>query len=651
MSNSLTIERAEGAWAQREQLVSFAVDFIKESESQYSAIRQLWPRLYDLWRGTWTSRSAPHRNSVHIPLIFSALWADAARKAATSLNAYPICTFLGYGPDDQPVARKREALFTAQSKDDRIFEKQVDMILSAALYGRSVMQIGWRREQKMRIIEAVDRTPLTGKVVRSIRKGEIVMFDGPESRQIDLIDFFPQKGYRDIVDMPRAGRRYFLDLDEIRYLASQGIFDADEVRRMESEGGVNAGIVDASMANRRFQVRAGEDEEMARYNSKWNRPVECIDIWGVFPSELCPDGDTSRVLTVMNRRYLARYRPNPFWHGLKPFVSHAPMPDPHYFYAPGKAEIVAKLQIVANRYVNQSLDAADLMIDPMWFYDKGAGLRTSNLYSRPGKFIGVQGNPNNAVANFRHDLSGLTVADMKVAQMQGALERGTGIVDDAVAGLSGDSRQTAREFIGRREAAGTRLLLESRLYEETCLEPLANMFMALDRQFLELPVEVVILGDGALIDPVTQQPIPGSRENLEGFDLVANYAARALGASSALSKGMKQQNLIQLLTAMSSPLGQQAMGQINALNFFRGIFREFEIPNLNEIFTQAPLAGLMPPGVNGIGGVPTSGQIVQGAPIPGVSAGAMGQPPAIPMPGMPAPGSSQALLQPPVMAA
>ena len=188
--NYLTIERAQGAEAQREQLVSFATDFIKESESQYSAVRQLWPRLYDLWRGTWTARYAPHRNSVHIPLIFSALWADAARKAATSLNAYPICTFLGYGPDDQQVARKREGLFAAQAKDDRIFEKQVDMILSGALYGRSVMQVGWKRVQKTRIIEAVDRTPLTGKIVRSIRKGDIVMFDGPESRQIDLLDFF-----------------------------------------------------------------------------------------------------------------------------------------------------------------------------------------------------------------------------------------------------------------------------------------------------------------------------------------------------------------------------------------------------------------------------------------------------------------------------
>lgn len=622
MSNYLTIERAVGPEAIRDQMVSFALDFVKESEAHYSALRQMWPRLYDLWRGTWTARNAPHRNSVHIPLIFSALWADASRKAATSLNSFPIVTFLGYGPDDMPLARKREALFAAQSKDDKIFIKQVDMILSAALYGTSVMQVGWRRDEKMRVIETIDRAPLSGQIVRTIKKGKVVMFDGPESRQIDLLDFFPSVGYRTIEEMPRVGRRYYLDIDDVRYLAAQGVFDKAEVARMEREGGVNAGIVDTGLSVRRFQARTGMDDEQARFMSKWNRPIECIDVWGVVPSELCPDGVFDRVITVLNRRYLGRNRPNPYWHGMKPFLSHSPMPDPHYFYSPGKAEIVAKLQIVANRYVNQSLDAADLMIDPMWFYDRGAGLRTSNLYSRPGKYIPVNGNPQNVIAPMIRDLSGLTVADQKVSQMNDAIQRGTGVVDDAVAGMSGDSRQTAREFIGRREAAGTRLLLESRLYEETLLEPLANMFMALDRQFLELPVEVLILGDGARIDPVTNMPMPGSRERLDGYDLVANYAARALGASSALSKGMKQQNLLSLLQAMASPLGQQAMGQINAVNFFRGIFREFEIPNINEIFQQSPMLSALAnqaSGGMGVQGVPTSGQIIQGLPIPALA--------------------------------
>jgi hypothetical protein len=371
------------------------------------------------------------------------------------------------------------------------------------------------------------------------------------------------------------------------------------------------------------------DENTLRFLDKYNRPIEILEYWGYVPSELSPDGVLKRVITIANRRYLFRNRPLPFWHNALPFLEYSPTPDPHYFWAPGKAEIVEKIQITGNRYLNQTLDAADLVIDPMWFYDRGAGLNTKNLYAKPGRFIPVDGNPNEAVAPLQANLQSLLLGDQKVAQMRELGNMGTGIVDDAIAGLEGADRQTAREFIGRREAAGTRLLLESRLYEECFLERLANMFIALDKQFLEPPIEVLILADSAMFDPVTGAPIMGSRETLSHYDLVPNYAARAVGATSALSKGMKQQNLIQLLTAMASPLGQMVMGQINVLNFWRGIFREFEVPNLNEIFQPGAAGGagtnlnqfvqnLQQNGMKGgINSVPSSGQIVQGINLPG----------------------------------
>ncbi len=611
------IQRAVGAVAYREQMVNLVIDHMRYSEQHFNAIRARWPRLYDLWRGTWSGRFHPHKNNVHIPLIFSAVWADAARKAATSLNNYPTVSFLGYGQDDMPTARKREALISAQMKDDNLFLKQVDLIVSANLYGTAVIQVGWKRDKRMRVIEQIDRMPLSGKVVRSLRKGEVVMFDGPQTEEIDLLDFFPQPAVKRLQNMKWVVRRYFLDLDDARYLASEGVFDKAELSRMEREGGVSATGASLDLSVRRFQTRVGMDDETARFMDKYARPIEILELWGDVPSELSPDGQLQRVVTVANRRYLFRNRPNPYWHGALPFISFSPTPDPHYFYAPGKAEIVEKLQIVGNRYLNQSLDAADLMIDPMWFYDRGAGLVTRNLYSRPGRFIPVNGNPSQVVSPLIPNLQGLTVADNKISQVREFLQMGTGIVDDAVAGLQGNDRQTAREFVGRREAAGTRLLLESRIYEEILLEPLANMFVALDKQFLDLPVEVLILGDAAQIDPVTNMPIPASRETLDGYDLTANYAARALGATMGLSKDMKQNNLMQLLQALSSPLGQSLMGQINAVNFFRGIFKEFDVPNINEIFQTNPMLNSMmmqASGGQGMGAIPSSGQVAAQGP-------------------------------------
>lgn len=624
---SFTIEKATGGDNYRLQTIEVVVSRMKLSEMYFTGVRQRFPRIYDLWRGTWTGRFHPHKNNAHIPLIFSAIWADAARKASTSLAIWPIVSFVGYGTDDAPTARKREALISAQMKDDNAFLKQVDNLVSADLYGVSVQQVGWKRKEEYKIIESVDRLPLSGRIIKTMKKGKIVTFDGPITEQVDLLDFYPQPGKKRVEEMDWVIRRLFLDLDDCRYLAQQGTFDKGELARLEREGGVNSQIADQQSMVRRFATRAGMDDESIRWMDKYARPIEILEFWGRIPSELSPDGELTRVITVANRRYLLRNKPNPFWHKELPFVTFSPTPDPHYFYAPGKGEVIEKLQIIGNRYLNQSLDAADLIIDPMWFYDRAANLNTRNLYARPGKFIPVDGDPGKVVAPLMKDLQSLSVADNKINMIREYSQMGSGIVDDAVAGLQSDQRQTAREFIGRREAAGNRLSLEARIYEEMCLEKMANMMVTLDKQFLDTPAEVLILGDDAKIDPVTGKSIPTSRETINHDDMVKNYAARALGATTALSKGMKQQNLIALLQVMGSPLGQSVMGSVNALNFWRGIFREFEVYNVNEIFNSpdaaggagANMQGLIQNATGGQGGinnVPTSGQIVNGQPLP-----------------------------------
>jgi hypothetical protein len=633
---NLEIIRATGDIQQRDQIIDVVISRMKISEAYYLGVRQRWPRLYDLWRGTWTGRFHPHKNNVHIPLIFSAIWADAARKAATSLNMWPIVSFLGYGPDDASIARKREALISAQMKDDDAFMKQTDAFVQADLYGVSLMEVGWKRTKEKRIIEFIDHMPITGKTVKSLKKGEIVSFDGPFTDTIDLLDAFPQPGYRQIRNgMKWFVRRSFLDLDEIRFLVSEGVFEKGEFDRMISEGGVSANTSDQNAMIRRFAVRTGMDDESVRWMDRYTRPIELLTMWGYMPSELCPDGVLKRIVTVANRRYLFRNRPIPFWHNQIPIIENRPTPDPHYFYPAGKAEVTEKLQIVGNRYLNQSLDAADLMIDPMWFYDRGANLNTRNLYARPGRFIPVDGDPSRTVAPLMPNIGALTISDNKINQIREYAQMGMGIQDDVVQGLEGGDRQTAREFMGRREASGTRLLLESRLYEEGTLEPLANMMVALDKQFLETPVEVLILGDSSTIDPVTGNQMPVTREQLDDYDLVPNYAARAVGASAGLSKSSQKENMQQLLMAMGTPVGQAALGAINAVNFWRGIFRIFEVPNINEIFSpQAqnnPLAQLVQQANGGAGGgvgnVPTSGQIVNGGALPLPGAAQQGIPP------------------------
>jgi hypothetical protein len=496
---------------------------------------------------------------------------------------------VGYGPDDAPIARRREALIHAQMKDCDSFQKAYNFFLTADLYGTAVARWGWtHREQEMIISQQVP-LPVANVMTTINRRQNVVTFDGPDWQPLDLLDFFPQPGVRTIPDMAWVCEREYMDLDQVRALAQPDedgrvVFDPSEVARMEREG-IGVAKVTDDWKSWRSQGPTLEDESQ-RYSEKYARPIEIITMWGRIPSELAADGVVDRVISVANGNYLLRNRPIPFWSGLKPYGSYSPMPDPHYFFAAGKAEVSAKLQIIANRFTNQQLDALDIFIDPAFFYNTNSGLNTRNLLMRPGKFIPMQGNPQDGIMPVVPNLQGVQLGGQMTGTVWQWMQQGTGIIEDTVQGGQGN-RQTAREYLGRAEAVATRLMLESRLFEEGFLEPLADTFVDLNRQFMTEDREVFILGPNAKMDSVTGLPIPDTtRQTITGWDLVPNYEAKAVGATTRLGRANRQQNLTFLLQAASAnPISAAA---VNWINFFRQVFREFEIDNINELIKSEP---------------------------------------------------------------
>ncbi len=57
---SRTIEKAASGYAYEMQMANMVIDCVRYSESQFNALRAKWPRLYDLWRGSWSGRFHPH---------------------------------------------------------------------------------------------------------------------------------------------------------------------------------------------------------------------------------------------------------------------------------------------------------------------------------------------------------------------------------------------------------------------------------------------------------------------------------------------------------------------------------------------------------------------------------------------------------------
>lgn len=563
----------------KQQLITMVRDRKIHSEKENMFFYQRLPVLYQLYRGTMRSRAQTFRNNVHIPLIFTTIQSDVARKVETLFSSYPVVTFAGYGPDDASFARKQEALVSAQFEDTQLFRKSIEVFLSADLYGTAVIQFGWETKTRDIVISDVQTLPLSGETIRTDRTEPYTDFDGPVFENIDLLDFFPQPGKKTIDEMQWVIVRRWMDLDDIENLASQGIYNPSEVARLKREGGSFEDTFDYRQF--RFSRVFGSSPEMALQDEPFAKPVEVLEYWGRVPSEFTTDGKTERVVTIANGQFLLRDRPNPFWSCRKPFLAFSPTPDPHHFFAIGKAEVVAKLQIVANRFTNQQLDVIDRLIDPAFIYNEMMGLDPSRAHLAPNKWIGMSGPIDGNFAPITPDVRGVEMGTAKTQEIARWMQQATGVIDDVVVGIKGAGQDTARGVLTRAEAVAVRLMLEAKLAEKSYLEPLADNFMGLNKQFLETPRELIILGESATQDPITGGAPMMQREILRPQDLIPTYAARGRGAASRMGKGVRQQNLVLLLQACSN--NPVIAGAINWLNFFRTIFREFEIENINEL--------------------------------------------------------------------
>lgn len=550
--------------------------------NRYTTFFNRVARWYDLYRGIYSGRFQQFRNNIHIPFLFSVIQSDVARKVQTSFGAWPVVDFVGYGHGDSHIARKNSTLVSAQMKDAGSFEKAVDFFLSADMYGTGIARIGWKQERRLEQRRQSIVGP-DGTSREQVIKGKVTRFDGPTWDVVDILDFWPEPGKRRIDEMSWVIHRYWLEYDEIVEMTELGIFDKSSLKDLRDSAPSTAD----SMQQRLNIYRSFNEFDMRTKQERFAKPVEIWEMWGRVPREFVTDGIVHRVVTVGNGKVIMKNRPNPFWHGELPFKAYCPMPDPHYFHGPGKVEIGEKMQFTANRFANQKMDAMDLVIDPVWLYDRSRGVDTASLYTRAGRTIGIDGPVDDSVIRtLSPDLRGLQIAYTEIAQLWSWIQQGTGIVEDTVSGMPSGSRQTAREFLGRQENVLTRLMLEARLAEEAFIEPLANQFRDLNKQFLSVPHEVKILGTDAQTNPITGFPVPQTPTVLSLEDINHDYRAHAVGATQMLGRQIRQQNLVLLLQTMQ--VNPAAMQLINWSSFLRQMFEAFDVRNPDELFNPNP---------------------------------------------------------------
>lgn len=585
------------------------------SQNYFSLYHQRCARWYDVYRGWWSGRYQPYRNNVVIPLLFSAVWSDVARKINVSLNTWPILAMEGGGPEDAVIARKNELLVSAQLRDSKTLQKSVDMFLTGNLYGTAICRHGWRSVEKLLLRR--DSVVVNGR--RYERKADLerrLVFDGPDWEPLDVLDCFPQPGRKTIPEMDWFVFRYYLDIDDLFEMSSDEnpVFDRSSVEEVRRRGisSVVQRETDTRVTMRRNPFANEQPKE------KYKRSVEILECWGRVPLDM-GYATPHRVISLANRQVILRDRPFPLWSGEIPLLAYSPLKDPHYFTGVGKMEIGERLQITANRLANHKLDVMDQIIDPTWGVDINKIVNPAEVYTKPGHMIRTEGPSSEVLQPLTPDLRGVQMSYSEIDQVDSWIQQGTAVVKDVAQGMGGD-RSTAREFLGRQESVSIRLLLESRMAEEMWLEPLGEAYRWHNRQFLTLPHERQILGMYGQTDPITGAPLPPESVVIDDEAVNRDYDLRARGATVTLAKSIRQQNLVMLYQTMAAQ-PQLAM-LMNWRAFQRQMFLEFDVKNVDELTTPPPdmqmvLQAMAGGQLGGLPGAPSGEPASLGGELPG----------------------------------
>lgn len=579
----------------KQGLVKWVNECRSFSEREHFTYRRALPQIYQLYRGVRTKQFHVHKNAYSIPLLYTIMWSHVARIVNMVFGTSPPIRFMGAGQtkEEAAIARKHDGLFEAQSRDARLLEKSLDILLNANLYGVTMLQHGWKYERGKIVAPSIEHLPLSETTVQSFVEREVVNYDGPDLQMIDNLDGFPQPGIKDIQNMRWFFRRYWLEKAQVEALTKaentrEPVFDPAEVSKMMRSSG---GATDAfeSLKAQRAAGMGMPDEETAKLREMYAKPVEIVECVGVHvPNGLvAEDGIDYRVISVANGRFLLRDKPFPLLLGRRPYLACSLNPDPHYFFAPGRGEMGAKLQLGINKITNQVLDALDVSIDPWFIFDRAAGIDPRNLFLRPGRWIPISGSPAERVMPGQPNLSGLN-AGIEVTQLLWQyMQRMSGILDESVIGIRAPGRSTARGDLARSDAVAVRLVLEALLFERQVLEPLADAFMSHNKQFLSLPRQFLMLGDSAEVDPVSGQPIPQDRSIILPGDMMPNYAARANGTQQRMVRSGRVQDLM-LLTQIIGQSPTLAAAAASA-GWLRLIGREMGLgAEVNELIVDNP---------------------------------------------------------------
>lgn len=290
----------------------------------------------------WTSK-------LHPPYLFQVLETITANLIDDELRfqikprVHPDST-----PDDHQRmlkgAEALEATLEYENELDHLDEKQRPIALEACIIGVAVGKLYWdyrtsvistQKQETEAVKDEVGN--ITGyETVWKPDQQKTVLRDGPCFDPVDMRDFFWDESAPSLERARWCAHRVWMTLDELLHMQDLGVYKNI------------SDLSDVEETQRQTTANDREDTLLSRNRSKGL--YEVIEYW-----------TNDRVVVVADHKVLLRNDPNPFDHGMKPFVEFSTMPQPYQVGGTSDVELTKHLQDAAWLMLNQRIDNVNML--------------------------------------------------------------------------------------------------------------------------------------------------------------------------------------------------------------------------------------------------------------------------------------------------
>jgi hypothetical protein len=302
------------------------------------------------YRGVLKKNSEPAKwtSKLHPPYLFQVLETIAANLIDDDIKAQ---VKPRVHPDSTPAEHQQlllgaeaiEAALNYENELDHLSEKQRPIALEACIIGIAVGKLYWDYRTsaittQQQVLEAVHDE--VGNVLGHIPvwkdvQQNTVLRDGPCFDPVDMRDFFWDESATSIERARWCCHRVWMTLDELLHMQDLGVY---------------SGVEDLS-DNEEIQKQTEQStEDTLLHRNRTKGLYEVLEYW-----------TNDRVVVVADRKVLLRNDPNPFDHGMKPFVEFSTMPQPYQVGGTSDVELVKHLQDAAWLMLNQRIDNVNLL--------------------------------------------------------------------------------------------------------------------------------------------------------------------------------------------------------------------------------------------------------------------------------------------------